>query len=120
MGRGKGIIVYNETYDFDLMIQRGGLVSDLCNAFRDSVGEKERTDIVDNKNRRGHFTSHTNTSAGGIWLHEKARYGTISHETLHATCHLFRYIGLPLTEDTEEAYTYMQQWMMNTIVKKLY
>lgn len=45
----------------------------------------------------------------GKWIDELA---ALSHEALHHVCHAFRSARLPLTEDSEEAYTYYLGWIV--------
>ena len=39
--------------------------------------------------------------------------GLVTHEALHCVCALFRFIQLPLTEDSEEAYSYLLGYIMD-------
>lgn len=39
----------------------------------------------------------------------------IAHEAVHATARHFRYIGQPLTIDSEESYAYMVGWITKVI-----
>lgn len=45
--------------------------------------------------------------------------GQISHELVHVISHHFRYIGTPLTLETEESYAYMMSWLTDEIHKLL-
>lgn len=40
------------------------------------------------------------------------------HEKMHCLADVLRYVGIPLTEDTEEAYTYLSEWLMQQFLKK--
>lgn len=46
--------------------------------------------------------------------------GIISHESLHLTSYIMRRVGINLTEDSEEAYTYLQQNILTKILDKVY
>ncbi len=46
--------------------------------------------------------------------------GLVAHECLHLTNYMFRRVVLPLTEESEEAYTYMQQKLITDILHKIY
>jgi hypothetical protein len=41
---------------------------------------------------------------------------TVAHEALHATCDIMRYVGIPLTPASEEAYTYLMDYMVENII----
>lgn len=41
--------------------------------------------------------------------------GVIAHECLHATCNLLKSKSFTLTEDSEEAYTYTQQYFITKV-----
>lgn len=43
--------------------------------------------------------------------------GTISHECLHAVCYIMDYIGMPLGEQSEEAYTYLLGHLVEEVNK---
>lgn len=45
--------------------------------------------------------------------------GMIAHEALHATNYILEYIGMELTEQSEESYTYLLQWIVNESHKLL-
>lgn len=44
---------------------------------------------------------------------------TIAHEVFHLTARIMRYIGCPLTEETEEPYAYLQDYLTRVIKNKL-
>ena len=58
-----------------------------------------------------------------IWLPKNPEtpkeYGTLSHEVLHAVIALSRIVGLTLSEDSEEAFTYLQGYITEQILKKI-
>jgi uncharacterized protein YjaZ len=41
----------------------------------------------------------------------------LAHECLHATSAVMRFSGLKLNEGSEEAYTYLLSWMVETILR---
>lgn len=56
-----------------------------------------------------------------LWFAEAPDAGTCAHEAMHSVAHVFRESGLgPMNEDTEEAYTYMTQWLVDQIMKRVY
>lgn len=52
-----------------------------------------------------------------IWLHPEAKLGTLVHEIVHASHHLLKCREVPLSEDTEEVYAYLQQFLVETLTK---
>lgn len=51
-----------------------------------------------------------------IWL-SSMDPGLISHEAFHATASIMKYAGIPLSDSSEEAYAYEQQYIVNSIIK---
>ena len=43
-----------------------------------------------------------------------------SHETNHLSQYILRNAGIQLTQETEEAYTYLQAYLLKEILKKIY
>ena len=67
------------------------------------------------------------TSIPGVYVmlisHEhdwRDSVGVISHETVHLASCVLRNAGIEHTEHTEEAYTYLQQKLLTTILYKMY
>jgi hypothetical protein len=46
-------------------------------------------------------------------------HGVLAHEVLHATCHLLRERGMELCEESEEAYTYLNDFFITKIYSAL-
>lgn len=46
--------------------------------------------------------------------------GVLTHEVTHATHYLLRERRIPLTEDSEEIYTYLNEYLVKEILYKLY
>lgn len=43
----------------------------------------------------------------------------LAHETLHCASHILRHAGIHHTQETEEAYTYYQAWLMRQCARHL-
>ncbi|WP_077417919.1 hypothetical protein [Chryseobacterium sp. JV274] len=43
----------------------------------------------------------------------------LTHETLHAACYILRRVGVQLSEESEEAYAYLQQMIFEEILDNL-
>jgi len=55
-----------------------------------------------------------------LWFAETPDAGTCAHEAIHSVAHVFRETGIgPMNEDTEEAYTYTTQWLVDQIMKRV-
>lgn len=56
-----------------------------------------------------------------IWIPRKPKttreYAILSHECLHAVFHLFDWVGLPITRDTEEVMTHSMSHLIDSILK---
>ncbi len=46
--------------------------------------------------------------------------GTLVHELTHVTHYLLRHRRIPLTEDTEEAHTYLVQYLTTEALRRMY
>ena len=53
-----------------------------------------------------------------FWLKSSADVPVIVHEAFHAVWYFLRDKGLKLSEDSEEAYTYMLEWLMREILTR--
>lgn len=53
-----------------------------------------------------------------IWANPHAIIGTLVHEVTHAAHWLLKQRSVPLSEDTEEVYAYLQEFLFNELVKK--
>lgn len=45
------------------------------------------------------------------------RPSLVAHECLHATFHILRYVEIPLTKESEEAYTYFHMYLIDECYK---
>lgn len=50
-----------------------------------------------------------------IVLFNEPKHGDIVHEVFHLTCALMRHIGCPLTNESEEAYAYLNEYIDKAI-----
>lgn len=46
-------------------------------------------------------------------------FEVLAHESLHLVSHALRMAGIPHTEETDEAYTYYQQWIIRECLKAM-
>lgn len=47
-----------------------------------------------------------------VWFPEKVSLGPLCHELTHATCHILNCIDIKLTEDTEEIFCYVLEYLI--------
>lgn len=52
-----------------------------------------------------------------IFNSEKLFEGYIVHESFHITAYIMRYIGCTLTEESEETYAYLIEWVYKSLRK---
>lgn len=50
-----------------------------------------------------------------IWANPKATVGILVHEVVHAALHLLKKRATPLSEDTEETYAYLIQYLFEAL-----
>lgn len=62
--------------------------------------------------RPGHFCM--------VFRNTKISVGDIAHEATHCTAQHFRYIGQPLSIESEESYAYMTGWITQIIYNMIY
>lgn len=59
--------------------------------------------------------------AGGgsvIWVKNEESVGALVHEIVHASHYLLSERAIPLTEETEEVYAYLTEFLFNALTKK--
>lgn len=50
-----------------------------------------------------------------IFTHDEITYGTIAHEVDHIVHDLLKYVGMKRTNSSEEAYSYLQEYLVQQI-----
>ena len=72
----------------------------------------------DLKERSGYFCilNKNKTECGVIWA-VKNDYPYLAHEILHAVCWSMDRVGIKLSAESEEAYTYLHTFLMRSILK---
>ena len=114
------IIISDPIYDTQILVQRYGSLLACVKEYSKRIGCNVPDGIEENPRRRGFFLAKPTERSSMIWLSKDAQLGVISHETFHATCHILGCVGLTLTSESEEAYTYYQQFLVNSILTGLY
>lgn len=54
-----------------------------------------------------------------VWMPDANDQTVVAHELLHATINILNWAGVPLTEDTEEAYAYELQYLTNEFYNQI-
>lgn len=111
--------LYNDTWLFDLRVQIGGAAdkfeADMCRRWRCLPSGRDFGPEL-----AGAFFGAPGQSRGAIWFRRTPDAGTLAHEALHAAAYVLREKGVgPLTTETEEAYTYLQDWIVTKIRKRI-
>ena len=80
---------------------------------------KFKIEFKDKTNTDGAFNvfEHGGIEVCFIWTKGR-KVELIAHEISHAVSYVLRQKGLPLSDDTEEAYAYLTQFLMNQIIRK--
>jgi len=117
--RKKLIVIHDPIFDTDILVQRAGT---LASCIDDYCKRLKITPILlpQSPQLRGKFLAYDDNRACMIWLSDKASLGTVAHEALHATVHIMNKVGISLTNESEEVYTYHQQFLINQIMIHLY
>lgn len=108
------IVVHCDTYDFDLLVQRGGTLVSCHDAYHRRI--KRPVESLPTKEPIGRYYSAHDTG-GYIWLSSKAGAGALAHEVFHAVYHQLSMRGVILRDESEEAYAYLLQELMSKIVR---
>ena len=54
-----------------------------------------------------------------IWVDKKIKYESLSHELLHLTFNTMRIVGIQLTKESEEAFTYLYSFYLKRCLAML-
>lgn len=80
---------------------------------------EEMCKIIDEHGERKSTLAVTFPQDGGgsiIWFNPKAGLGTYVHELTHASHHLLKKREIPLSDDTEEVYAYLIDFLFKAFV----
>jgi len=61
--------------------------------------------------------NNNNDDAGVIWVKNDINYGLIAHECFHAVCWILSFRGFWLTDSSEEAYSYLLEYLFKQVCK---
>lgn len=116
-GKGKHFIISYVIYPFDLLVSIGESDKDVLSIL-EKRGVKGDENLITLNGRKGRCIMFS----GGqtlIRIHRLKTpidYSILQHEIFHAVQFLFERIGMPLTDSSSEAYTYL----IGYITKEIY
>ena len=103
------------TFDLDVIVL---VTEDTAFALRYVKKHLDSTASSDNFDSRGTTFTSINGGSTIVWLPNTKDKSIVMHELLHATIDIMRRTGVPLTEETEEAYAYELQYLTNQFYKQ--
>lgn len=109
-------VIDDPIYTASFMVQIGGQINDIVKRYAKAL-KVDAWDIPNNR-RLGHFACKEWHKGGCVWFKNLKNIGIIAHETLHATCQVMYILQINLNDNSEEIFTYYQQWLINEIMKK--
>ncbi len=108
-----------DLYHLDIVVQRYGSVNSFIKVFAQKA-DVEPWSVPESRSRGAMFITHEDTNVAGIWLSDKASFGTVAHEVFHLAHHTLAKYGFKLDYSSEEAYAYLIQYVVNEIMAKLF
>lgn len=119
--RVRSSVITMSVYDTDILVVRGGKLSDAVRDYLRQMGEPEDSEqCEESPTRSGNFTGLSRRAPCLIWLKEDADIGIIAHESFHAVFHILTTLGVVVSDDSEEAVAYPLGWLVQEIVDKLF
>lgn len=101
-----------KTFDMDVVV----VINDDVEKSYKIIKKIDTTATISDFDARG--VTFTNGSSMVIWM-PKVEDQIVAHELLHATIGIMNWAGVPLTDDTEEVYSYQMQYLTNEFYKHL-
>ncbi len=93
----------------------------LCsgNRYINRVKDEFGTIVLNIEHSVGRFRVYykDNDPIGVIWVRDKKDICSIAHECFHAACWILADRGISLTDESEEAYAYLQQFLLKKILQ---
>src|ERR1043165_4650777 len=105
-------------YDFDVMVSLGESDKELFSRLKKlKIPKSEYTQMkMDCYGKYMMFSNKTSLIRLPKVPSTPREYGTLSHEILHCVIQIMRTVDIPLTESSEEAYTYLQGYLTQKIL----
>lgn len=114
-------IVDLEVYPFHIMFSFGESDKKLFKLLKKlGIKKKEyKLMVMDSQGKYMMFTGKSSIIRMPKKPKTPEQLGTLQHEILHATIEIMRTVGMPLSETSEEAYTYLQGYITKKVWEKL-
>lgn len=106
---------FNDTYGVCFTVYLGGTAQEAIDSWRKRMGLKP----CEIQSPGYHALTFTNEAVGSVahWFSKKPTPQVLAHEILHGVVHVLNWIGLPLSEQGDEAYCYLLQSIMERVLK---
>jgi hypothetical protein len=121
----KAFVLNTGCYRQDIIVTMNMRGNDIEKLFKKwqvkPLSEEFKTAINEKEHGTGLYFYHSKSQHRLITLFPSNYQNAIAvfdHEKTHCVADVLRYIGIELTEDTEEAYAYLSEWLMLQFLKK--
>lgn len=133
-GKKQVFILTAIPYDQDIVVAINADMHDVRKFLKDlkELAADKNVEYIDKElkdymklegNTQGRMFSHFPFGFAVLLKHKESwveTAGLVSHECLHLTHYILKRAGLTLSEESEEAYTYLQEYLLKEILKKMY
>lgn len=123
----KNFIVNLKVYPFDIMFSFGETDELLNKALKKSrVPLDDIKEVIDYTNKRTKLASFQITEKGWSLIRLKnfpkttKDYSILQHEIFHAVYHILKRIGINLCDDSDEAFSYLTEYITREVYEKLW
>ena len=110
------ITLQGSTFDMDVIVL---ITEDTAFAARYVQQHLDTTATSADFDARGVTFSINDGRSPIVWMPDANDETVVAHELLHATINILNWAGVPLTEDTEEAYAYELQYLTNEFYNQI-
>jgi hypothetical protein len=110
------ITLEGDTFDLNVTVL---ITEDTAFAFKYVRENLDSTATSNDFDARGVTYGTVDGKSPIVWLPHTNDISVINHELLHATINIMGWAGVPLTNDTEEVYTYEMQHLTNEFYKQI-
>lgn len=111
-----------DLYGAHIYVSAGGSAKEAVRWWHKKIGFKGELGVTDDHEKRvGTVFSEDANMGCLIWLWSPMiGVGTLSHECLHATCHILENTGMRCVKENEEAYAYLLAWITREVSLKIW
>jgi hypothetical protein len=120
MGKGKVFVIDCDIYHVDIIVCAGVPFETAIKKYEKHFNRTHPRETLD-RNIQGAVIRTPGYKGSCIWFkHLKPGAGVASHEIFHAVFGALYFSGVGLTENSEEAWAYMIDWVTRQIGKRLW